>query len=222
MQASIATDMPRERLIALGGERVSTIELLAVVLGAGTRGCGVLTVAERVLDSMGGVVQLARASPQELMTTPGIGMARATRIAAGFQLGRRALEASHSLSDTVCSAADIHARLAPRVNGLMQEVFIVLALDARNRIFADIEVARGCLTHVDVHPREVFRPLIRRAAAAAVVVHNHPSGDPEPSVEDISLTHRLRAVGEIIGIPVIDHLVITGERYVSIAGYLER
>jgi DNA repair protein RadC len=208
-------DRPRERLISYGGERVTTEELLALVLGTGTRGRPATTVAADLLRASGGLPALARAAPRELVAVPGVGAARASRVVAAFHLGRRALESAPG--EAIRSAEDVYRRLRTRVSGLAQEIFMVLALDIRNVVLDEIEVARGCLTGVDVHPREVFRPLIRQAAAAAVVAHNHPSGDPSPSPDDLVLTRRLREVGELIGIPVLDHVVIASGGFVSIA-----
>jgi DNA repair protein RadC len=112
--------------------------------------------------------------------------------------------------------ADVFRHMHARLRDLTQETFWVLGLDVRNGVVDEIEVARGSLTGVEVHPREVFRPLIRQAAAAAVVVHNHPSGDPEPSPADVGLTRRLRAAGRLLGIPVLDHVVIGGDAYASV------
>ena len=120
-------------------------------------------------------------------------------------------------SSTVHSPQDVYEHLCPRFAGCMQEIFLVVALDARNGVIDIIEMARGCLTHVEVHPREVFRPLTHLAAASVVVAHNHPSGDPTPSQQDIVLSMRLRVAGDIMGIPVLDHLVVGDGRYVSIA-----
>jgi len=214
--------MPRERLITHGGERISTVELLAVILGTGTRGCNVIALAQHIMHSVGGVARLAHTAPQELITIPGIGTARAARIAASFQLGRRAMEVEaepDSHRAVVCSG-DIYQRVRPRLGGLDQEVFLALALDARNVITDIIEIARGSLTHVEVHPREVFRPLVRQAAASAILAHNHPSGDAAPSDDDIRLTARLRAAGDIIGIPVLDHIIVGAGHYISMADYL--
>ncbi|MCG8417908.1 MAG: DNA repair protein RadC [Proteobacteria bacterium] len=214
------TEMPRERLITHGGDRVSTVELLAVILGTGMRGRNAVAVAEHIIHSVGGVARLAQTAPRELVALPGIGLARAARIVASFQLGRRAMEENAQSAPPIASSEDIYHRVRSRLSGLAQEVFVVLALDARNVVTDAIEVARGSLTHVEVHPREVFRPLIRQAAAAAVVAHNHPSGDPTPSDDDVALTLRLRAAGEIIGIPIIDHLVVGEGRYISLASEL--
>lgn len=209
-------DMPRERLLTYGGDRVSTAELLALIIGTGTRGRSATALAEHIISSVGGISQLARAAPRELVDIPGIGAARATRIAAAFHLGRRAMEANLLESGVIRSAADLHERLRIRMIGLTQEVFLVIALDARNAVLGELEVARGCLTSVEVHPREVFRPLIRRAAAAAVVAHNHPSGDPRPSAADMVLTQRLCSAGDIIGIPILDHIVVGAATCVSV------
>ncbi len=191
---------------------MSPEQLVAVVLG--TRGTG---LARALLDHCGDLGDLARASPRELTAVNGVGEARAARLSAAFQLGRCALVPPVVGAGELAGAADAFARLQPRFAGVRQELFIALALDVRNAVLAEIEVARGCLTGVEVHPREVFRPLIRMSAAAVVVAHNHPSGDPRPSPEDLALTDRLRKVGELVGIPVLDHVIVGGPEYVSMA-----
>lgn len=207
---------PRERLLTWGVDRLTDRELLALILGTGTRDRPVEQLAGEVLDRLGGLGGVAAASARELAGVDGIGPAQAARISAAISFGRRSLSPS-PIDAAVGSAADVYDRLGPRLNELAQEVFIVLALNAKNVVLAEIEVARGCLTGVDVHPREVFRPLIREAAAACVACHNHPSGDPEPSSDDFMLTRRLRGCGELLGIPVLDHVVVARGGYVSIA-----
>jgi DNA repair protein RadC len=173
-------------------------------------------VARALLQESGGLVDLSRANPRELARVRGIGTARAARLVAAFQLGRRAL--SEPISRVALrEPSDVYRHLLPRMRGMTQEVFLVLALDTQGGLMSEIEVARGSLTGVEVHPREVFRPLIRQAAAAAVVAHNHPSGDSEPSPEDIVLTRRLRLTGEIVGIPILDHVVIGQDDFTSVA-----
>lgn len=213
------SERPRERLLVHGGEPLSTEELIALVLGTGTRGRSAVEVARALLGHAGGLVDLSRASPRELAAVPGVGVARAARLVAAFHLGRRAL-ATPGLAPVLRQAADVFRHLQPRLRGMVQEVFWVLALDARNNVITEIEVARGSLTAVDVHPREVFRPLVRQAAAAAVVAHNHPSGNPQPSEDDLYLTRRLRRAGDLLGIPILDHVVIGAEGYVSLAEML--
>lgn len=210
---------PRERLWLAGPDRLTDAELIAIVLGTGVRGRPALAVADDVVTAAGGLHILARASPAELSLAHGVGAAQAARLAAGFELGRRALAAAPD-RQALSTPADVLHLLQPRLAGLAQEVFFAIGIDARNRIVGAVEIARGMVTGVEVHPREVFRPLIRMAAAGAVVAHNHPSGDPTPSSEDIGLTRRLRAVGELVGIPIVDHIVVAGDRFISIAEWL--
>ncbi|MEZ4364994.1 MAG: DNA repair protein RadC [Kofleriaceae bacterium] len=220
MTADVAADRPRERLWDRGPGQVLDHELVALVLGTGTRGRPATGVAATLLHDVGGLAALSRALPPELVRTAGVGAARAARLAAAFELGRRVLDRAAASPPTISSARDVHARVRARFAGLLQEVFVAVAVDARSGVLAELEIARGQLTGVEVHPREVFRPLIRLGAAAVVVVHNHPSGDPTPSPEDVLLTRRLREVGELVGIPVLDHLVVAGPRYQSLAEWL--
>jgi DNA repair protein RadC len=213
-------ERPRERLLTWGGERVSDSDLIAILLGTGSRGCSAPDLALELLRSSGGLGALSRASPHELATITGIGAARAARVCAAFHLGRRAALQVAVRQGAVMNADDVFRRLRPRITGLHQEVCFAIALDSRNAIIDEIEIARGTLTGVDVHPREVFRPLIRIAAAAAVVVHNHPSGSVEPSEADLDLTRRLRAAGDVIGIPIVDHVIVADTGYRSLAEYL--
>jgi DNA repair protein RadC len=171
------------------------------------------------VTNTGGVVALSRASPRELALVRGVGTARATRIAAAFELGRRAME-SQQRRELVARPEDIYRLCAPRLAGLQQEVFVAVGIDIRNGLLDVVEVARGSVHAVEVHPREVFRPLVRMAAAAGVVVHNHPSGDPTPSPDDVALTRRLRDAGALLGIPIIDHVVIGDSGFRSIAEYM--
>ncbi len=208
-------DRPRERILIYGAGDASAGDLLAAVLGTGTRGAPAEEVARRLLEHVGGVGRLARALAGELLGVAGVGEARAARVVAAFELGRRGLSSSRA-GDALREPEDVYERLRPRMVGLTQEVFVVVALDTRNQVIAELEVARGCLTGVEVHPREVFRPLVRLGAAACVVAHNHPSGDPTPSREDLLLTERLRAVGELIGIPLLDHVVVGSDGFRSL------
>lgn len=209
-------DFPRERLLTYGAAAVGADELIALVLGTGSAGVPVVELARAILRETGGMANLARAPARELISVSGVGPARATRLAAAFELGRRGL-VSAMVEDTLSTPDDVDRRLRPRLAGLPFEVFIAVAVDARNGVLAELEIARGSLLGVDVHPRELFRPLIRMGAAGCVVAHNHPSGDPEPSAADIALTRRLQEIGQMIGIPVLDHLVIGAEGFTSLA-----
>jgi DNA repair protein RadC len=200
-------DRPRERLWRGGPGHVGDEELLAILLGTGVRAHPALAIAGALVRASGGVAALSRASPRELAQVIGVGAARAARVAAAFELGRRAVDrVQHRLA--LARPEDVYECVRSRLSSLAQEVFLVIGLDIRNGMLDIVEVARGSVASVEVHPREVFRPLIRMAAAGGVVVHNHPSGDPTPSPEDIALTRRLRSVGELLGVPIIDHVVI--------------
>ncbi|NVB81125.1 MAG: DNA repair protein RadC [Kofleriaceae bacterium] len=224
--AAIALDLervrherPRERVWQRGVTNVGDEELLALVLGTGVRRHSVLEVAADLVRSVGGIAALSHASPRELSLVTGIGTARATRVAAAFELGRRAI-ATAQYREALARPEDVFRVVESQLAGLAQELFLVLGVDIRNGLLDVVEVARGSVNGVEVHPREVFRPLVRMAAAGGVLVHNHPSGDPTPSPEDVALTRRLRGVGELIGIPIIDHVVIGGGSYRSIAEWL--
>ena len=212
-------DRPRERLWQRGVTTIGDEELLSIVLGTGVRDHPALAVASDLVKTAGGVAALSRASPRELSLITGVGAARAARIAAAFELGRRAVASEHHRT-TLADADDVFRVISPRVAGLAQEVFFVLGLDIRNGLLDVVEIGRGSVHAVEVHPREVFRPLVRMAAAAGLLVHNHPTGDPTPSIPDVELTRRLRAVGDVIGIPIIDHVVIGDGRFRSIAEWL--
>jgi DNA repair protein RadC len=212
-------DRPRERMWRAGPQTIGDEDLIAIILGTGVRSHTVREVAAEVVRSAGGVAAVSRATPRELAQVVGVGAARATRIVAAFELGRRAVEAEQH-RESLAHAEDVFRILGPRLAGLQQEVFIVIGLDIRNGMLDIVEVGRGTVHGVEVHPREVFRPLIRMAAAGAVVVHNHPSGDPTPSAEDLELTQRLRSVGEILGIPIVDHVVIGDRRFTSISEWI--
>jgi DNA repair protein RadC len=212
-------ERPRERLWNRGVATIGDEELLSIVLGTGVRDHPALAVASELVKSSGSVAALSRASPRELSLIIGVGAARAARIAAAFELGRRAV-ASEQRRTTLAQADDVYRIIHPRVAGLAQEVFFVIGIDIRNGVLDIVEVARGSVHAVEVHPREVFRPLVRMAASGGVLVHNHPTGDPTPSPQDLELTRRLRAVGDVIGIPIIDHVVIGDGKFRSIAEWM--
>jgi len=217
--------LPRERLQTHGPGALGDAELLALLIGVGEARVGnALSVAQRLIERFGGAGSLGRAGLGELVAQAGIGPVKAARVLAAFELGRRAGQEPLQLGRRLGTPAAVHRGLARRLAGETQEVFLVLALDARHRLLREIPVARGTLTSCPVHPREVFRALIREAAAACILVHNHPSGDPEPSPEDLALTRRLVAAGRLVGIEVLDHLVWTAQDFVSLAarGWLDQ
>lgn len=206
----------QERLLRFGVTTSSDDELLGLLVGSGVRAHSIQEISRALIDRCDGLPGIARATPHELARITGIGLARGTRICAAFELGRRAVEHANE-RETVGRPEDVFELVAPRLAGLRQEVFLVIGLDVRNQILGILEVGRGSVNAVEVHPREIFRPLVQMAAAGGVLVHNHPSGDPTPSPEDIELTKRLRDVGILVGIPIIDHVIIGGRSWRSLA-----
>jgi DNA repair protein RadC len=222
--------LPRARLEIHGVTSMTDAELLSLVLGARTSsgpaigsgsppavGPTVIDLARGLLITHGGLAGLARASLHELRGNPGIGAVRASAVQAAFELGRRSVGERPAHGRRIASADDIWSHLRARLALLAIEEFWALALDVRHRVLWESCLARGSLTAVEVHPRDVFRPLIRGGAAAAIFCHNHPSGDPSPSRQDLELTRRLRDVGELCGIQVLDHVVVGSEGFVSLA-----
>jgi DNA repair protein RadC len=208
---------PRERLAAVGAEQLTDAELLGIVLGSGTRGAGATDVASQLLHACGGLAGLALAGERELRGQSGVGPVRAALVRAALELGRRAVAARPPRGQRLAGASDVWTYFRARLSPLRIEEFWAVSLDVRHRVEGEVCLARGSLTGVEVHPRDVFRPLIRAAAAAVIFCHNHPSGDPTPSRQDLDLTARLREVGSLCGIPVVDHVIVGWEGYASLA-----
>ncbi|MHC5019424.1 MAG: RadC family protein [Planctomycetota bacterium] len=210
-------ERPRERLLAHGAGALSDAQLVALILAEGTRGESAVDCAQRLLQESGSLERLAARSPVQLQDVRGVGPAKAARLAAALELARRLAPSGAGLAAGFTGAADVFARMGPRLARRRQESFVVLCCDVKNRVIAEREITRGTLDASLVHPRDVFGTAVREAAAALILVHNHPSGDPEPSAEDVALTRRLADAGELMGIPVLDHVVIGAGRYVSLA-----
>ena len=214
-------DRPREKLQRLGSGALGDNELLAIVLGHGQGRASALDVANAVLAASGGAHGLARAPYDALRRVPGIGAARAAQILAAVELGRRTLTRGRERLQITqpCVAAEL---LMPLYGSRSVEQFGVLLLDTKHRVLRTAIVTVGTLDASIVHPREIFREATAAGAAAIVLFHNHPSGDPEPSQDDIELTARLVAAGVLMGIFVIDHLILGDGRYCSFRekGYL--
>jgi DNA repair protein RadC len=207
-------ERPRERMARLGTSSLSSRELLASIIGTGARGASALDVAEGLLS--GGLHGLAARSLQELERVRGVGRAKAARVLAALELGARLASDGGGSSPALQSPAEAARYLLPRYSTRPVETFGLLALDARHRLRREAVISVGCLTASLVHPREVFQEAVVSRAAALVLFHNHPSGDPEPSAEDLALTRRLAAAGSLMGIEVLDHLVLGAGRYVSL------
>ena len=205
LHALAPLERPRERMLVLGPPTLADLELVALVLGGGHA----LRRADLLLRAVGGLGGLARALPQELAALPGIGEASATALCASVELARRLERLSLPCERPLGDPEAVHRFAQATLRGVAQEVFLVIGLDARQRVRLCREVGRGTVAAVQVHPREVFSPLVRAAAHAAILVHNHPSGEVEPSHADIELTARLCQVGWTLGIPILDHLIVS-------------
>ena len=187
-------------------------ELAALVLAGARAGAGLSRCCRRALERSGGLLRLGRMAPRELRreraALEAIEPGAARRLGAAFELGRRAERAELPVGRAVRRAADVEPYLRGQLQGERREVFLVVLLDARHRPFRAERVSEGCLTWAVVHPREVFGPAVREGAGAVLVAHNHPSGDPTPSRQDIEVTRRLQRSGDLLGVPLLDHIVV--------------
>lgn len=209
-------ERPRERLAHAGPQALATTELLAIILRTGTPGENVLTLATRLLKQYGGLGGLARAEVAQLTAEHGLGPAKAAQLLAALELGRRLLAAAPEERFQIKRPSDAADILLPLIGYKEQEHFVVLYLDTRNRVLDQEILYKGSLNTSLVRIAEVFRGAIRRNCAAVIVAHNHPSGDPSPSPEDVALTRRLVEAGKLIEVDVLDHVVIGHNRYVSL------
>ena len=215
-RTALRVDLPRERLDALGPEALSDGELLALLLRTGGRAGGVVCVATRLLATAGSLESIARSTARELAAVPGVGPAKAATVSAAFELGRRMAGRRLREGAPLRGPEDVFRHYHPSLRHVVQERFFVVMLDGRHRVLGQEVISQGTLTASLVHPREVFRPALRASAAALILVHNHPSGDPTPSAEDREVTTRLMRAGEILGIRVIDHVVVAERGYCSL------
>jgi DNA repair protein RadC len=209
-----AEDRPRERLARHGVSALSNRELLTLLLGSGSAQASALDVAESLLGA--GLRGLAERSLPDLERVKGLGRAKATRLLAALELGGRLASEGRTPAACFRTPQDAARYLLPRYGARPVETFGLLALDVRHRLRREAVVSVGCLTSSLVHPREVFQEAIVSRAAAIILFHNHPSGDPEPSAEDLSLTRRLVSAGTLLGIEVLDHVVLGAGRVVSL------
>jgi len=190
--------------------------LVALVWNSGGRGASALGLAQQVLSGVGGLSELARADIAELTREPGVGPARAAQLVAAFELGRRSLAAPGPQAWVIRSPADVANRLSPQLALLEREELHVLLLNAKNAVLRQVLVYRGNVSAALVRVGELFRDAVRSHAAGLIVVHNHPSGDPEPSPDDIHLTAEAIAAGRLLDVAVLDHVVIASGGYVSL------
>lgn len=210
------SERPRERLIAHGAEALTSTELIAILFGSGSSGRSSIAVAADLLASVGGSLRYLASRPLPSMrAVKGIGSARAISIQAALELGKRMVHESPPKRIQVNRPSDVAELYSPRLENLNVEQLHVATVDSQHRIISDVLVTRGILNASLAHPREVFRHAIAENAFAIILIHNHPSGDPTPSSADISLTTQLRESGDILGIPVLDHVIIGRRRFSS-------
>ena len=209
-------DRPREKLERLGPGGLGDNELLAVVLGSGSRAQGTLALANALLAHVGGLHGLTRASVVDLEAVAGIGPARAAQVLAAVELGRRTLLRRTAERPRLTSPGQLATYLLPQYGASPVEQFGIVMLDSQHRVIRIRIVSIGSLDSTIVHPREVFREAASASAAAIVLFHNHPSGDPTPSIDDLLLTKRIIEAGDVMGIDVVDHLILADQRYISL------
>jgi len=220
-------DRPREKLLEKGPEALSNTELLAIILRTGDASSGNSALdhgrllMQRFAESLR---NLGEATVQDLCSIKGIGPAKAAQLKAAIEIGKRFAREEVRQGEAFRSSADVFHFYREQLGGLKKEEFHVLLLDAKNRRIKDVRISEGSLTSSLVHPREVFNPIIRESAAAVILIHNHPSGDPAPSQEDLHITRRLREIGEVMGVRVLDHIIVGKGKYVSFVddGYWEK
>lgn len=215
-------DRPRERLIKQGAQSLSNQELIAILLRTGTKEESVLALANRILKYFEKLHELKHATIEEIVSIKGIGEAKAVQLLAAIELGRRLSQKQVDARYIIRSPQDAATFLMPDMSSLQQEHFVVLFLNVKNQILHKQTIFIGSLNSSIVHPREIFREAVKRSAASIICAHNHPSGVPTPSPEDIDVTKRLQEAGFIIGIELIDHLIIGDHQFISLKekGYM--
>ncbi|NLW44448.1 MAG: DNA repair protein RadC [Syntrophomonadaceae bacterium] len=206
---------PREKLLARGEEYLSEAELLAILLGSGTSKLSAIELAQHLLQKYDGLRLFKTLTIQEMLEHEGIGLAKAARIRAAAELGRR-LALMSSQQQQIKSPEDVKNYVMEDMRYYDREHFKCLYLNRKNQVISLETISIGGLANSLVHPREVFKPAVKRSAAAVILIHNHPSGDPTPSQEDINITRRLIESGKLLGIEVLDHVIIGDGRYVSL------
>lgn len=210
-------ERPREKLLFQGKEALSTAELLAILLRSGTKDQSAIGLAQEILAlDKDGILFLETCSPEELAAVKGIGTAKACQLLAAVELGKRVATHPKKIKAEIANPDDIVQLFMEKMRYYKKEHFNVLLINAKGRIMEETEVSVGDLCSTLIHPREVFCQAVKRSAASVVLVHNHPSGDPEPSLQDIETTKRLVEAAGILGIHVLDHIIIGDDRYISL------
>ena len=208
-------ERPRERLKKVGIDNLSLPELLALVIEKGKKGKNVLTIAQNLISHFGNLAKMKEASIEELQEVDGIGFATACKLQAVFKLGEKTQNATTKDGQRIQSAKNVFEILKNELGNKKKEYFKVLSLDSRNQLISIDNVSIGTINANLVHPREVFKTAIQHLATSIIVVHNHPSGDPEPSEADLKITKRLIEAGKLIDINILDHVIVTKTRFFS-------
>jgi len=208
-------DRPRERLQKVGVDNLSTQELLALIIEKGGRGQTVLTLAQNLLAHFGNLQNIKNASIEELKKVKGIGFATACKIQAAFKLGEKAELHIPKFGEKIKKPETVFNLLKNEIGNKMKENFYILSLTTRNNLIGVDKVSTGTLSASLAHPREVFLPAIKNSASTVIIVHNHPSGDTQPSEDDLEITKRLVEAGKILGIDVVDHIIVAKDNYFS-------
>ena len=209
-------ERPRERLVRYGPEAMTIVELIALILGSGTKTFPVLQVAHEMVIRFGGLQQLAQATLSELCQVKGVGIAKAIQLKAAFHLGLRASQGVIAAKYRIENPLHAYHLVKEELEKETRELFIVILQDVKGYVICREIVAIGSLSQVLVHPREVFYPAIRHKAASLILVHNHPSGDPTPSKEDYAMTQTLVEAGKLMSLPIHDHLIVGRQSYYSL------
>jgi len=210
-------ERPRERLLQHGPQPLAEAELLGILLGKGTRKKTAIDLARELLDRYQSLPKLFSRSPAELMKIKGIGSAKAATLSAAFELVRRIQSQKDSSKLSFKRSADVANHYLPLMRDLRREVFKVILLNRANRLIKDVTISEGTLEASIVHPRDVFREALLEPASGIILIHNHPSGNPSPSEEDLRITKQLIEAGRLLGIKVYDHIILAGESYRSLA-----
>lgn len=209
-------DRPRERFLKLGAEAMTTAEILAIILGSGTKEFSVLQLAQEIMMRFGSLQNLSKATVKELSEIKGLGLAKALQLKAAFALGQRLLDQPLQPKYKITHPIHAYHFIRRQLEQEQKELFVIIMQDTKGCVIAHEVVSMGTLSHTLVDPREVFNPAVRHRASSVVLVHNHPSGDPEPSTEDYKTTEALIKAGTMMGISVTDHLIIGERKYVSL------
>jgi DNA repair protein RadC len=209
-------DRPRERLSTLGPQALTNAELIAILVRVGVKGESAVAVGQRLLNKFGGLTGLHRAPFADLIKQHAIGEAKAAQIKAAIELGRRLTLESPEERPTINSPADAAALVSYEMSALEQEHLRVILLDRRNRVLETVEVYKGSVNSSQVRVGELFKEAVRKNASAIVVIHNHPSGDPTPSPDDVAVTRAIVQAGKLLDVDVLDHLVIGQGKWVSL------